>query len=37
VVENLEAIEEVEGWNEKVKAGVRGGNALRLFRLSSGM
>ena len=36
VVENLEAIEEVEGWSEEVKAGVRGGNALTLFRLSSG-
>jgi aminocarboxymuconate-semialdehyde decarboxylase len=36
VVENLEAIEEVEGWSEEVKARVRGGNALTLFRLSSG-
>jgi predicted TIM-barrel fold metal-dependent hydrolase len=33
VVENLEAIEEVERWTEDDKAGVRGGNALRLFGL----
>jgi len=33
VVENLEAIEEVEGWSEEDKAGVRGGNALTLFGL----
>jgi aminocarboxymuconate-semialdehyde decarboxylase len=35
VVENLEAIEEVQGWSEEDKAGVRGGNALTLFSLSS--
>jgi aminocarboxymuconate-semialdehyde decarboxylase len=34
VVENLEAIEGVEGWSEEVKDGVRGRNALTLFRLS---
>jgi predicted TIM-barrel fold metal-dependent hydrolase len=34
VVENLEAIEEVEEWSEEDKAGVRGGNALSLFRLT---
>jgi len=33
VVENLEAIEGVQGWNEADKAGVRGGNALELFGL----
>ena len=33
VVENLEAIEEVPGWNEEDKAGVRGQNALTLFGL----
>ena len=34
VVENLEAIEGVEGWREEEKGGVLGGNALRLFGLS---
>jgi len=34
VVENLEAIEDVRTWTEEDKAGVRGYNALRLFRLS---
>ncbi|KAI0265034.1 hypothetical protein BC834DRAFT_825279 [Gloeopeniophorella convolvens] len=34
VVENLEAIAEVGSWSEEDKAGVRGGNALRLFGLS---
>jgi aminocarboxymuconate-semialdehyde decarboxylase len=34
VVENLEAIEEVEGWTEEDKAGVRGGSALTSFSLS---
>ncbi|THH07681.1 hypothetical protein EW145_g3210 [Phellinidium pouzarii] len=33
VVENLEAIEGVQGWSEGDKAGVRGGNALELFGL----
>ncbi|KAI0082420.1 amidohydrolase 2 [Panus rudis PR-1116 ss-1] len=33
VVENLEAIDGVEGWNEEGKADVRGGNARRLFGL----
>jgi predicted TIM-barrel fold metal-dependent hydrolase len=33
VVENLEAIEEVSGWSEEDKEGVRGQNALRLFGL----
>ncbi|EJD01014.1 amidohydrolase 2 [Fomitiporia mediterranea MF3/22] len=35
VVENLEAIEGVQGWNEDNKEGVRGGNALHLFGLQS--
>lgn len=34
VVENLEAIDGVEGWTEVEKNGVRGGNALKLFGLS---
>ena len=34
VVENLEAIEGVQGWTEEDKEGVRGGNALDLFGLS---
>jgi aminocarboxymuconate-semialdehyde decarboxylase len=34
VVENLEAIDAVQGWNEADKNGVRGGNALDLFGLS---
>jgi len=34
VVENLEAIEEVKGWSDEDKAGVRGGNALILFGLT---
>lgn len=33
VVENLEAIEGVHGWDEADKDGVRGGNALALFGL----
>ena len=33
VVENLEAIDGVDGWTEAEKDGVRGGNALRLFGL----
>lgn len=33
VVENLEAIEEVGTWTEEDKAGVRGRNALSLFKL----
>ncbi|KAJ3488816.1 hypothetical protein NLI96_g2574 [Meripilus lineatus] len=33
VVENLEAIDGVDGWAEDEKDGVRGGNALRLFGL----
>ncbi|KAI9508112.1 amidohydrolase 2 [Russula earlei] len=35
VVENLEAIEEVERWSEEDKAGVRARNALTLFGLGS--
>ncbi len=35
VVENLEALDEVEEWSEEDKAGVRGGNALTLFHLTS--
>ncbi|KAF9048032.1 amidohydrolase 2 [Hymenopellis radicata] len=34
VVENLEAIESVVGWDEDEKNGVRGGNALALFGLA---
>jgi aminocarboxymuconate-semialdehyde decarboxylase len=34
VVENLEAIEGVQGWSETDKNGVRGGNALDLFSLA---
>jgi len=34
VVENLEAIEEVEGWSDEDKARVRGGNAFILFGLT---
>lgn len=34
VVENLEAIEGVDGWTDVEKDRVRGGNALRLFGLS---
>ncbi|KAF9453053.1 amidohydrolase 2 [Macrolepiota fuliginosa MF-IS2] len=33
VVENLEAIDAVQGWTEADKDGVRGGNALELFNL----
>jgi len=33
VVENLEAIDEVSGWSQEEKEGVRGGNALSLFNL----
>lgn len=35
VVENLEAIDGVEGWGEAEKDEVRGGNALKLFGLLS--
>lgn len=34
VVENLEAIDAVQDWNETDKDGVKGGNALDLFNLS---
>ena len=34
VVENLEAIDGVEGWTDVEKDGVRGGNALKLFGLA---
>ncbi|KAE9410126.1 hypothetical protein BT96DRAFT_912980 [Gymnopus androsaceus JB14] len=33
VVENLEAIENVHGWTEADKEGVKGGNAISLFNL----
>ena len=33
VLENLEAIESAEGWDEQDQAGVKGGNAVRLFGL----
>jgi len=33
VVENLEAIDNVPGWNQGDKDGVRGGNAISLFGL----
>jgi len=33
VVENLDAIENVKGWTEDDKDGVRGGNAISLFNL----
>lgn len=33
VVENLEAIEAVQGWSENDKSGVRGANAIDLFAL----
>ncbi|KAL4242500.1 metallo-dependent hydrolases superfamily protein [Abortiporus biennis] len=33
VLENLEAIDGVDGWGEAEKDGVRGGNALKLFDL----
>lgn len=33
VVENLEAIQGVQGWSEEDKERVRGGNALELFNL----
>ena len=35
VVENLEAIDAVDGWEETEKDAVRGGNALALFGLGS--
>ena len=35
VMENLEAIESVEGWGEVEKDNVRGGNAVRIFGLGS--
>ena len=35
VVENLEAIDGVSGWDEADKDAVRGGNALALFTLGS--
>ena len=34
VVENLEAIDNVDGWTEEAKAGVKGGNALEIFGLA---
>lgn len=34
VVENLEAIDAVQGWSEGDKDGVRGGNAVSLFNLA---
>jgi predicted TIM-barrel fold metal-dependent hydrolase len=34
VVENLQAIEDVQGWSEEDKDGVRGGNAVELFNLN---
>ncbi|KAG5651386.1 hypothetical protein H0H81_008885 [Sphagnurus paluster] len=34
VVENLEAIDAVEGWSQADRDGVRGGNAVSLFNLS---
>jgi len=34
VVENLEAIDAVPGWDQEEKDGVRGGNALELFGLA---
>lgn len=34
-MENLEAIDGVEGWSESDKDGVRGGNALELFGLET--
>lgn len=33
VVENLQAIEDVQGWSDEDKDGVRGGNAVELFNL----
>ncbi|KAJ7180306.1 amidohydrolase 2, partial [Mycena crocata] len=33
VVENLQAIDDVNGWGQEEKNGVRGGNALSLFNL----
>jgi len=33
VVENLQAIQEVQGWSQEDKDGVRGGNAIKLFNL----
>lgn len=33
VVENLEAIDGVEGWTQAERDGVRGGNALALFNI----
>ncbi|KAJ3756444.1 amidohydrolase 2 [Lentinula raphanica] len=33
VVENLDAIENVQGWSEADKIGVKGGNAISLFNL----
>jgi hypothetical protein len=33
VVENLEAIDRVQGWSEAEKEGVRGKNAMELFSL----
>lgn len=35
VVENLQAIEDVQGWSTADKDGVRGGNAVELFNLLS--
>jgi aminocarboxymuconate-semialdehyde decarboxylase len=33
VVENLDAIDDVQGWTQDEKDGVRGGNAVSLFNL----
>jgi predicted TIM-barrel fold metal-dependent hydrolase len=33
VVDNLDAIKGLQGWSEKEKDGIRGGNALALFEL----
>ncbi|KAF9568936.1 amidohydrolase 2 [Agrocybe pediades] len=35
VTENLEAINDVQGWTEEDKDGVRGGNAIQLFNLGN--
>lgn len=35
VTENLKAIEEVQGWSEEDKEGVRGSNAVKLFDLGA--
>lgn len=35
VTENLEAINDVQGWTQEDKDGVRGGNAIKLFNLEN--